>query len=1182
MSTMAENVIAVGSENRPPMLERSQYDSWQSRIRLYIREKEHGLATTPATIRERTLDDLTPEEKTHEYTQSYADNVARGNATGPGVILNTGNATANQSKEARVTLDKEQLAFLIDTRERVDSGLYVQALTTIAIFQTDDLDAFDSYCDEAPTSSAVFMVNLYAYDPYVLSEPIFFDDLNIEITSDNNIISYDQYMKENKVNLFKVLLLLNNKKVKLFKDLCGDDLGLKGSDNGSFGRLKVVVFGLSTKHREERGDRSHADPTILNDFEMAAEGNGDPPVPDLQTVEELCQPSLNEFLPISWSLGDNANKYLDKFLHVTQSIKLNEVTDDALRLYLFPHSLTHDATAWFDRLPRNSINTFEQMAKMFLGKYFPPFMVTKLRNEITNFRQRGTFMKRRPEECYDLIENMFAHHNDWDTLDQWSELSSSITSSSDTKIAALKAKKMGEINKNLMRVLQANHQVKAVTPSCETCGGPHSYTDCPATIGQTQNVYDAGAYQGIPTNLKDTVPPTNIGSTKDVQPPVVQTEKLMPNSEPVVAPIIEPVVAPTGRALIDVFEGKLTLRIGKEAITFNLGQKVLGFSDVIASDNPTTYYDPIVSTSSPNLTLFGDSDFLLKEVDAFLALEDDPNSPKVDQSYYDPEGDILLLEAFLNDDPSLPPPNQGNYLPQVELKDLPPHLEYAFLEGDNKLPVIIAKDLSDEEKTSLITVLKSHKRAIAWKLSDIKGINSEFCTHKILMEDDFEPSIQQQRRVNPKIHDVIKKEVLKLLPAGLIYLISDSPWVSPIHCVPKKGGFNVVENEENELIPTRLVTRWREKSHFMVKEGIVLDHKISRNRIEVDKAKVYVIAKLPHPTTVKGVVMGQRQEKHFRPIHYASKTMTKAESNYTTTKKEMLAVVYAFDKFWSYLIMNKSIMYTDHSALKYLFAKKDSKARLLQNVVPTKEQVLQRCKALLLGQPLFDQNLYGSSHPKIWNPRAIISDHGTHFCNKQLAKVMLKYGVTHHLATPYHPQTSGQVEVSNRGLKRILERTVGENRASWSDKLDDALWAFRIAYKTPIRCTPYKLVYKKARHLPIELEHKAYWALKHANFNLQTAGDHRKRNHDFKIKDHVFNVGDRVLLFNSRLKIFLGKLKTRWSGPLIITHVFPYGTVELSQTDWLNFKVNGHRLKHYFGEDIPKMVVLDLQTFSKD
>nr|GEV10001.1 reverse transcriptase domain-containing protein [Tanacetum cinerariifolium] len=185
-------------------------------------------------------------------------------------------------------------------------------------------------------------------------------------------------------------------------------------------------------------------------------------------------------------------------------------------------------------------------------------------------------------------------------------------------------------------------------------------------------------------------------------------------------------------------------------------------------------------------------------------------------------------------------------------------------------------------------------------------------------------------------------------------------------------------------------------------------------------------------------------------------------------------------------------------------------------------------------------------------PCAIISDRGMHFCNDQFAKVMLKYGLNHRLATAYHPQTSRQAKVSNCGLKRILERTVGENHASWSDKLDDALWTFRTAFKTPIECTPYKLVYEKSCHLPIELKHKAYWALKHANFDLLTAGDHQKvqsnelnelreqayensliykektkRIHDFKIKDRVFNGGDRVLLFNSRLKIISSKLKTR-------------------------------------------------------
>ncbi|GJR24297.1 reverse transcriptase domain-containing protein [Tanacetum coccineum] len=283
----------------------------------------------------------------------------------------------------------------------------------------------------------------------------------------------------------------------------------------------------------------------------------------------------------------------------------------------------------------------------------------------------------------------------------------------------------------------------------------------------------------------------------------------------------------TAHALIDVYEGEIILRNDDQSLTLKCGdtpsisynnleslkkvdlidvtceeysQEVFGFSDEIAYGNPSPGYDPIVSNSSPTLTPFGDSDFLLlEEADTFLALADDPTSPEVDEAYYDLEGDILLLESLLNSDP-LPLLNQGNYLPEIR-KELKVY--------NNKLPVIIAKDLSDDEKTALIKVLKSRKQAIAWKLSDIKGINPEFCSHKILMEEDYEPTVQHQRRVNPKIHDVIKKEVEKLLNAGLIYPISDSPWVSPVHCVPKKGGMTVVTNDENELVPTRLVTGWR-------------------------------------------------------------------------------------------------------------------------------------------------------------------------------------------------------------------------------------------------------------------------------------------------------------------------------------------------------------------------------------
>nr|GFB93543.1 reverse transcriptase domain-containing protein [Tanacetum cinerariifolium] len=220
---------------------------------------------------------------------------------------------------------------------------------------------------------------------------------------------------------------------------------------------------------------------------------------------------------------------------------------------------------------------------------------------------------------------------------------------------------------------------------------------------------------------------------------------------------------------------------------------------------------------------------------------------------------------------------------------------------------------------------------------------------------------------------------------------------------------------------------------------------------------------------------------------------------------------------------------------------------------------------------------------------------------------MAKYGVTHRLSTAYHPQTRGQVEATNRRLKRILERTVGENRASWSDKLEDALWAFRTAFKTFVGCTPYCLVYGKACHLPLEFEHKAYWALKHANFYLKTGGNHQKlqlnelnklrdqayensliykertkKLHDDKIKNRIFNVGDQVLLYNSKLKIFSGKLKSRWSGLFTISEIYPYRTAKLIHPDGCNFKVNCHRLKYYHGGDPPPLEIPDVHTFPKD
>ncbi|GJR80698.1 reverse transcriptase domain-containing protein [Tanacetum coccineum] len=351
-----------------------------------------------------------------------------------------------------------------------------------------------------------------------------------------------------------------------------------------------------------------------------------------------------------------------------------------------------------------------------------------------------------------------------------------------------------------------------------------------------------------------------------------------------------------------------------------------------------------------------------------------------------------------------------------------------------------------------------------------------------------------------------------------------------------------------------------------------------------------------------------------------------AQAHYTTTEKELLAVVYAFEKFRPYLVLSKTIVYTDHLTLKYLLAKQDAKPRLLRWILLLQEfdviicdkkgvknltadhlprlenphqgdlekkEITKTFPLETLGKGIDFMGPFPSSRgnkyilvvvdylskwveakalptndarvvvkflkfvfTRFGTPRAIISDCGTYFCKDQFAKAMLKYGVTHRLSTAYHLQTSGQVEVSNHGLKRILERTIGENRASWSDKLDDAQWAFRTAFKTPIGCTPYKVVYEKACHLPIKLEHKAYWALKHCNFDLKTA---EIPSGESKVHIEVLSV-----LWENRLPIpdgslplssFSGKLKNPLDGPFTeVAQVFPLGVVELSQTDVPNLK----------------------------
>ncbi|GKA03208.1 reverse transcriptase domain-containing protein [Tanacetum coccineum] len=498
-----------------------------------------------------------------------------------------------------------------------------------------------------------------------------------------------------------------------------------------------------------------------------------------------------------------------------------------------------------------------------------------------------------------------------------------------------------------------------------------------------------------------------------------------------------------------------------------------------------------------------------------------------------------------------------------ELKDLPNHLEYAYLHDTQR----------------------GGEGAIAWKMSNIKRISLSFYTHKILMEDDFKPVIQPQRRLNPKVQDVVKNEIVKLLDSGLIYPISDSSWVSPIHVVPKKG-ITIDLNDNNELIPSRIIIGWRdffeilitpkdqektmftcpygtfayrrmpfglcntpttfqrymmaifndmvkdfmevfmddflvfgnsfnrclanldrmlvrceetnlvlnwEKCHFMVKEGIVLGHKIFGTRIKVDRAKIDVIAKLPYPTNVKG----QKGAENLAADHLSRLenpdlgVFTKKEiaDEFLDEHLMILKAKLNDDEPWlcPYNIMSQCVVGSEifeilahchsgptegHHSASITRRKRSGnislRSEMPQNNIQVEAQSLPTNDARVVIK--FLRGLFG----RFGVPKALISDRGTHFCNFQLEKALRKYGVTHKLSTTYHPQTNGQNEVTSKAIKCILGRSVGYNPKDWSKNLNDALEAFRTAYKTPTGCIPFRLVYGKACHLPMEIEHKAY------------------------------------------------------------------------------------------------------------
>nr|GEX24832.1 reverse transcriptase domain-containing protein [Tanacetum cinerariifolium] len=877
----------------------------------------------------------------------------------------------------------------------------------------------------------------------------------------------------------------------------------------------------------------------------------------------------------------------------------------------------------------------------------------------------GTFMQKTSKECYELIENMTAHHNHWDTSAIRDETSRNISSTSTTESPEV-VRQLEMMNKFFSEMMRQFQTIKAVDTKYETYGGPHSFTECPAISGYTQETayattewcyLDRPSVSPPPLSKAVDREPETItdqvltGSTNNVRPLVVQSSPAstsfstissskMPEPKPTIpypsrvnkqklrekddnlalefveifrnlhfelsfadallrmpkfalmfksllnnkdklfdlavtqvnenwsavilkklpeklgdpdkflipcdfsefdeclaladlASIAEDVfikvgkfhfptdfvvvdyvvdsrvpLIRTGRALIDVYGEYLTLHVDDEVITFKIGQtskysyndaesinqvdvidvaceeyvqEVLGFSDNSKSGNPTLNSDPIIALSSPSLTPFEGGDFILDEIEACLTSESIPLG--IDDTELDLEGEIQIKTVkSLIDEPS-----------ELELKDLPSHLEYAYIEGTDKLPVIIAKGLKDDEKEALlkggITVVENEDNELiptrlitGWRVCiDYQKLNdatrkdhfplpfmdqmlerlagNEFYCFLDGFSSYFQIPIDPQDQEKSTFTCPYGTFAYRRMPFGLCnapgtfqrpmtYLLEKkTPFVFSKDCIDAFETLKKNLTESSILV----VPDWNLRFELMC------------------DASDFAI----------GAVLGQRKTKHFQPIHYASKKMTEAQIQYTTTEKEIIFVVYAFEKFRTYLVLSKSIVYMNHSALKYLLNKKDAKPRLIRWVLLLQEF------DIIIRDKKGTENLTADHMCRLENP------HKDELENKDINE-------------NFPLETLGEISTESDHRKLQLNE-LNELRNQ--------------AYEN-------SLIYKEKT----------------------------KKLHDSKIKNRIFNVA----------------------------YVFPYGTTELSQPDGSNFKVNDHRVKRYFGGDIPQLVVSDLQTFLMD
>ncbi|XP_073119981.1 uncharacterized protein [Henckelia pumila] len=689
----------------------------------------------------------------------------------------------------------------------------------------------------------------------------------------------------------------------------------------------------------------------------------------------------------------------------------------------------------------------------------------------------------------------------------------------------------------------------------------------------------------------------------------------------------------TGKSLIGVQKGELLLKVGEEKISFDVFN-ALKFSqcneecfqiDVVDSLLYDYVQDNFQESLEAALVSPPHDDEINEEIEEMTAyLNDNQSWRKGGKLRLEDLGDRkdLVLQK-----PSLEEP------PTVELKPLPAHLKYVFLGENENLPVIFSSSLTGEKEARLLDVLKNHKSVFAWKVADIKGINPSICMHNILMEESINPLVQPQRRLNPKMQEVVKAETIKLLDAGIIYPISDSAWVSLVQCVPKKGGIIVIKNEQNDLIPTRTVIGWRvcidyrklndatrkdhfplpfiyqmlerlagyefycfldgysrynqiaiapedqdkttftcpyeyyfdemqgdelgtnwEKCHFMVTEGIVLGHRISEQGIDVDRAKAFESLReklvtapvltspnwdLPFEVmcdasdSAVGAVLGQRIDKVFRTIYYASKTLNEDQLNYAITEKELLVVVFALDKFLSYLFLSKITVYTDHSAIRHLLAKKDAKSRLIRWILLLQE---------------FDLEI--KDKKRVEN---VVADHRSRL--------------------EFIP------ECAQNDIEDIDDWFPDEKLFA----IENYPWYANFSNYVVTGKLPHNLFFHQKKKFLSDVKH--YFWEEPFLFKICADSMIQRCVAEGEMKSILSHCHDREvggyagpIKTTAKLRLFLGKLKYRWSGPYKITRVYPSVAVELKDARNDSFTVNAQRQKHYVGGDVDSMPVITTLT----